>query len=358
MKLGIIGLGMRMTHMLNKAFRPNAEDLRVVGVIEPNPERIKEALTPEEQSEVGVYDTVESLVAGARPDALLIGTRCNLHARYACEAAATGLPIYLEKPIATSMQQALDIAAAFKKSTSPVVVSFPLRTSTMFQEVNALVQSRDFGRPEHILAVNYVPYGNVYFDMWYRDYSITQGLFLQKATHDFDYLSVLAGAPIVRVAAMLSQGRVFRDSTTRPKDAATDEETAVYYDDIGTPETGMNEDSSSALLEFANGVKGVYTQVFFSKGAAETRGATLSNYRGTVSFDWYRNTIRHVPHLGGEARQWEVGEAGNHFGGDDVLARNFFEVIKGQAASLCPIETGLQSVFACLAAKESAATGR
>ena len=33
-------------------------------------------------------------------------------------------------------------------------------------------------------------------------FEITQGLFMQKATHDFDYMSYLVGSPIVRVAAM------------------------------------------------------------------------------------------------------------------------------------------------------------
>ena len=30
------------------------------------------------------------------------------------------------------------------------------------------------GRLEHVLAVNYVPYGKVYFESWYRDSRITR----------------------------------------------------------------------------------------------------------------------------------------------------------------------------------------
>lgn len=347
-----------MTHMLNNAIRPHASDLRVVGLIEPDQRRAKEALTVDEQRSATFHDTVESLIAGSKPDAIVIGTRCDLHAHYAGEAAASGLPIFLEKPVATTMSQALDLAAAFEKSTSDVVVSFPLRASAMFREVLGLTRSRDFGRPEHILGVNYVPYGNVYFDSWYRDYHTTQGLFLQKATHDFDYLAELAGAPIVRVASMISQGRVFRDRTAEATDAPADSEGAAYFEGVGTPETGMNEDSSSALLEFGNGVKGVYTQVFFSKRDAAARGATLSNLRGTVTFDWYQNTIRHVPHFEGETRQWSAEETGGHFGGDAVLGRNFVEVVRGEAESISTLEKGLQSVFACLAAKQSAETGQ
>ena len=41
-----------------------------------------------------------------------------------------------------------------------------------------------------------------------------------------------------------------------------------------------------------------------------------------------------------------------------MLAENFIAVIKGEARSASPIAAGLRSVYTCLAAKESAATGR
>ena len=58
----------------------------------------------------------------------------------------------------------------------------------------------------------------------------------------------------------------------------------------------MNEDCSSSLLEFGSGAHGVYSQVFFSRREAASRGAILSGYRGTLDFDWYRNELRVVHH--------------------------------------------------------------
>jgi predicted dehydrogenase len=221
--------------------------------------------------------------------------------------------------------------------------------------VKARAEAGELGRLEHILGVNYVPYGNVYFDSWYRDYATTQGLFLQKATHDFDYLSYLAGAPIVRVAAMAQHGRVFRDRSLEP---AEGDDTRTYFDGIGTPETGMNEDASSALLEFANCIHGVYTQIFYSKHEAQARGATLSGMRGTLRFDWYQNELRLHSHAEAATVTDRPPEGLNHFGGDGILADNFIDVIRGRAPSASPLSAGLQSVYACLAARESAATGR
>lgn len=355
MKLGIIGLGARMAHMVQNTFKAAHPELRVAGVVDPNESEARKNLPPEDQR-APFFRSLSELVRRAKPDALAIGTRCNLHCFYAMQAAKFDLPLFLEKPIATTMRQAVNLEKAFDGSRCAVVVSFPLRASPLLQRVKGLLGEASVGRVEHLLGVNFVPYGNVYFDGWYRDYTITRGLFLQKATHDFDYLSILAGAPITRVAASMSQGRVYRDTSTR--NGAGNNRCAIYLDHIGTPETGMNEDSSSALLEFANGVKGVYTQVFYSKRDAEARGATISGYNGTISFDWYRNQIRRIQHYEPVTDTITVGEGESHFGGDGVLGRNFMEVVRAGAPSISPIEAGLRSVYACLAAKESAMKSR
>jgi len=48
----------------------------------------------------------------------------------------------------------------------------------------------------------------------------------------------------------------------------------------------------------------------------------------------------------------------SHFGGDTELSLDFVGLIRGTCKSRTPIEAGIQSVYACLAARESALTGR
>ena len=81
------------------------------------------------------------------------------------------------------MAQAEALEAAFESSRSEVVVSFPLRVSPLCEMTRDMLADGAVGDPNHILAVNYVPYGTCYFDSsQYREFDITQGLFLQKAT--------------------------------------------------------------------------------------------------------------------------------------------------------------------------------
>jgi len=237
------------------------------------------------------------------------------------------------------------------------------------------------GDPVHVTAVNYVPYGTVYWEEDYRDFAITQGLFLQKATHDLDYLMFLLASPIVRVAAMASWERVFggdrpaglfcsecddaqsclespENRARHGTDGSREDHRCVFGSDCGSRLTGTNEDCSSALLEFASGAHGVYTQVFYTRRDAAARGATVSGYLGTVSFDWYTNELTRVRHHAPFSATEHAGEGASHFGGDIELAHDFIGLIRGTQESRTPIDTGLRSVYACLAAKESAERGR
>ncbi|MHB9130599.1 MAG: Gfo/Idh/MocA family protein [Armatimonadota bacterium] len=376
-RLGVVGFGGRVSGVINNEMRALDPEVHVVGIVDPNEEAARARLAECDRDGVTFYPSLPEMVSKGKLDALVIGTRCNLHTPYAIEAAQYDLPLFLEKPVSTSMEQAVALEKAFENSRCQVVVSFPLRVSSLCEFARQLVEEGAVGTTEHILAVNYVPYGTCYFDAFYRDYSVTQGLFLQKATHDFDYMSYLMGANITKVAAMASWGRVFGGNKRAGLSCAQCEEAdsclesplnrarngsagfvhndhpCLFSEEIGTPETGMNEDSSSALVEFSSGAKGVYTQVFYTRRDGGMRGATVSGYHGTVGFDWYTGQIKRVRHHQPFSDTSKASEGMGHFGGDRGLADNFLGLIAGKVTSKTPIQTGIQSVYTCLAAKES-----
>ena len=382
LRLGVIGYGRRIHGLVQGPFRELEPDLRLVGLVDPNEQgvraRIGAAGYPDPTA-VRFYDDVPAMLRHARLDAVAIGTRCNLHTPYATELAGTGLPLFLEKPVAISMEQAVALERAYENATSPVVVSFPLRVSPLCELAREYLSAGAVGEAVHVSAVNYVPYGAVYWEQPYRDYDITGGLFLQKATHDFDYLMYLLGQPITRVAAMATRGRVFGGDKPAGLRCSHCDETetcpespqnrhrngnggdladhpCVFSVDSGSG-LRRNEDCSSALLEFADGSHGVYTQVFFARRDAGCRGATVSGYRGTVRFDWYTGELQRIRHHAPFSATERASGGAAHFGGDLELARNFFAVVRSGAASRTPIAAGIQSAYACLAARASAASG-
>jgi predicted dehydrogenase len=379
-KLGVIGHGGRVSSFIRNCLRPESrEEVRVAGIVDPDEAGARSRLD-EQDRDVRFYPNLDDLVRRGGVDALMVGTRCNLHADIAIQAAKYDLPLFLEKPVAISMEQAVALERAFDGSRCEVLVSFPLRVSPLCELARTKLAAGAVGTPAHVLAVNYVPYATAYWEVEYRNYAITGGLFLQKATHDLDYLSYLLDSPITRVAATAHYSGMFGGD--KPADlrcsACAEQETCLespqnrrrngsggtltdhrclFSVACGTPETGTNEDTSSALLEFASGVHGVYTQVFFTRRDAAARGAVVSGYHGTLDFDWYRNDLKHVRHHQPFTDHVKAGSGMSHFGGDAVLGRNFVDMIRGRAKSRAPIQAGLASVYACLAARESARTG-
>lgn len=376
-RLGVIGCGRRIRDVL-ACVEALGRGARVVAVVDPNGEALRGAF-PEELGGAALYDDVAGMIDRAGLDGVLIGTRCGTHAPLAVEVMARGLPLFLEKPVATSWEQLAALRAAGERSTAPVVVSFPLRVSPICEAARDLIAGGAIGTVEHVQAVNNVPgYAAVYYHGWMREEAETGGLWLQKATHDFDYLNALIGQRPTAICAMESK-TVFRGE--RPaglRCADCDEEdvcpesprnlyerqgltSTAPTDDWGCSfgvDTG-NHDSASALIRYASGLHAVYSQNFYSRRGAVARGATLIGYRGTIRFDWYRGELTVDQHHSGKTERYLFGAEGEggHHGGDEGLARDFLDIVEGTGPGRAPLAAGLLSAQMCLLARESCRTG-
>lgn len=376
-RLGVIGYGRRSRVVLDAIARvdPSA---RVVAVVDPRAGAIRDA-DPNALRDVSWHEDAHRMLAEVPLDGVLIGTRCSSHTPLAIQVLDRDLPLFLEKPVATDWDQLLALHAASQRSSSPVVVSFPLRISPLCQLARALVDDGAVGTIEHVQAVNNVPaYAAGYYHEWMRDEGETGGLWLQKATHDFDYLNFLIGQAPVQLCAMESK-TVFTgdmpaglrcvdcvlqdecpespvnqfDRQGRSRPAQADTWLCAFGVDTG------NHDSASAIIRYASGLHAVYTQNFYTRYGATARGATLIGYRGTVAFDWYRDELTvHAHHSGKtERHRPDTGEARGHHGGDDELARDFLAAINGEGVNRAPLAAGLLSAQMCLLARESCRTG-
>ena len=205
LRLGVIGLGRRAASLL-PVFRGVYAGLTVGAVADPDRDSARERLRGAELLErhTAFFTDVDELLDHAGDlDALMIGTRCNIHTPMAVKAAATGLPLYLEKPVAVSYEQIAALRDAYRGREKSVVVSFPMRMTPLFRAVMEVVESGRLGAVNQVQAFNYVPYGGTYYSLpTYRDVNVTGGMWLQKATHDFDYLNTLLGTPTAVSAVM------------------------------------------------------------------------------------------------------------------------------------------------------------
>ena len=378
LNLGVIGLGGRAASLLG-VFRRVHSGLRVAAVADPDREGARQRLRGAElpERDTAFFAETDELLGNAGDlDALMIGTRCNIHTPLAVEAARTGLPLYLEKPVAISYEQIVALRDAYRGREKSVVVSFPMRVTPLFRAVMEVVESGRLGVVNQVQAVNYVPYGGVYYAReTYRDFDVTGGMWLQKATHDFDYLNALLGVPTA-VSAVMNRKAYGGDMPHDLRCSACDlactclesPEGVVRRGDDGGVGTGDHlcvfgegiklQDAGAALLAYEDGTHASYTQNFLSRRSAGSRGATITGYQATLSFDWFKGTVTVIDHHRDRVDNITVRATTGHLGGDEVLARNFVDVCLGRDESRTDLASGLLSAAMCLAARESAHTQR
>ncbi len=376
LRVGIIGYGRRIAHMA-KALAMWEIPYRVTAVADPRWADIQ-AEQDAFLADARFYATADELLAAEADqlDGVMIGTRCLHHTEMACKVAATGLPLFLEKPVALSFAQVQQLDATFASYSAPTVVSFPLRLSPVLQKVKEIVDSGQIGTVENLVAWCNVPYGSGYFRSWHRNYDQNGGLFLQKATHDLDYVNYLLGQKPAWISALNAQ-RVYggdmpfdlqckdcdlRESCTespfvRFRDGF-ESETVRYLDRGGYCVFSKDiriEDMGSCLIEYEQGPQVSYTQNFFTRYQASQRGARLYGYKGTIEFDWYRNQIKLFSHRSPTVNTIDFTGDMPHFGGDRELCYDFLMAMRDQQPSRSAIEAGIWSALTCLWAREAAA---
>lgn len=375
MNIGVIGYGTRANRVFGM-IQEHDRNIKLKAITDIRVEQVKETLKENEinTNSTAFYNNADEMLDAERLDGVLIGTRCSLHTHMALKVLKRNLPLFLEKPVATNMDDLLRLKAAGEISKSSVVVSFPLRATPLVKLVKEIIDSGKLGKIEHVQAINNVPYGGVYYHRWYRDEKETGGLFLQKATHDLDYINYLLGLRPITICAMKSK-QIFKgnrpaelyckdcdENNTCPeglikrplsKNEKADSTMCCFAKDTG------NEDSGSAIIKYETGMHVSYSQNFFARRSAALRGARLLGYKGTLEFDWVKNELKIFMHNATGVETHSIDKAsliGVHDGGDYVLTKNFIQVIKGEEESVAPLEAGLLSTLMCLKARESAET--
>ena len=365
LKIGVIGYGNRINGIVTKLI--NTGKVSLTAVTDIDNLTVKEKYLSESEN-VTYYDDAKKMLDTEKLDGVLIGTRCSTHTKFTKLVSKYNIPLFLEKPVCTNYED-LKVLENIDNMEENCVVSFPLRVSALLEYVKEIIDTGKIGEITHIEAYNNVNYGRGYYHKWYRDENETGGLFLQKTTHDIDYINyLLGGLKPVCVTAMKSK-QVFKGDKAeglKCKDCAEFEacpespKNVLKNGDgfiIGeyccfSKDTG-NEDSGSMIVEYENGMHVVYTQDFVVRNKAGNRGARIVGYKGTIDFDWTTNEVTIYHHLRNITETHTLSANGSHYGGDMVLCENFISVMEGKEVSKAPLSAGILSAKICLAAKKS-----
>lgn len=200
--VAILGGGfMGSAHAAN--YKALGDRVRVKTVASRSPERAAKVADI-----VGAAVTTDLAAAIADPevDAIDICLPTPLHRAYTEQALAAGKAVFLEKPIALTVEDAEAIGAAAAASDAVFMVGMVLRFWPEYVELQRLVAEGRLGRPLAASALRLSPPAD--WNDWMADRSLSGGTPVDLMIHDLDQMNWLLGAPRSVYASEPTPGHV------------------------------------------------------------------------------------------------------------------------------------------------------
>ncbi len=136
---------------------------------------------------------LEATLADSEIDAVDVCLPTQLHREVAERAFATGKDVFLEKPIALSLEDADAILRAAEASGRELAVGLVLRFFPEYVEIQRRVAAGELGRPREASAYRLSFPAD--WNEWMRDPAQSGGVPVDLMVHDFDQLNALLGLP-------------------------------------------------------------------------------------------------------------------------------------------------------------------
>lgn len=156
------------------------------------------------QQELGVplpfYPDFRTMIDTEKPDTLFVCVPPYVHQGEAEYAAEKGVHLFLEKPLALSLERADSICTAAAKTGIITQVDFHHRFHPVVQEMKAALEARTAGRP--LLMQSRFFCNSLHAD-WWRNKELSGGQLLEQVIHLFDLVLYFLG-PIRQLHAFRS----------------------------------------------------------------------------------------------------------------------------------------------------------
>lgn len=314
-KIAFVGTGGIANHHLNSL--SEVEGAQTVALCD-----VVEARAAEAAGKYGgeVYTDYRRMIDGVDMDALYVCVPPFAHSDAEILAAQKGVHLFVEKPVVIKVETGLKILEAIEKAGVMSSVGYGMRYRPVTQATRAFVSGRE------IAMISANRWGNIAGDEnhWWRVYEKSGGQLLEMATHQLDAMRWCAG-DIKEVYARYAQ-RATRD-----------------LPNVTVP------DVQAVVMEFASGAVGT-----ISTSCALNKGGYVMNMH-IILKDMLLEVGRELKITPDGAA--EVGPVPESVPGIDQA---FVTAVQTDDAShiLCDYREGLKSAAACIAANESAASGK
>lgn len=257
------------------------------------------------------------------------------HEEIGVAALEAGKAVYLEKPLAISIESCDRLLETAKRTGNRLFVGHNMRYFPVVLKMKEVIDSGLIGEVQAGWCRHFINYGgDAYFRDWHSEQKNTCGLLLQKGAHDIDVMHFIMGSRTRRVVGMgmLSvYNRCERRTTDEYGDATFRDEQYPPLECTGFAKDIDVEDHNMIMMQLASGAQASYMQCHYTPDAE--RNYTFIGTRGRVenigdSGDcevhvWTQRGPRKTPDIIYHLKP----KSGTHGGADPVIIRNFLDFI-------------------------------
>ncbi len=365
LRIGVVGVGARAD--IAKHFELPRLNSRITAAADPHPNA--ETRLPQRlgRSDIKLTRNVTELIAEGI-DAALVTSPDDTHAKVTCELLRAGIPVYVEKPLATRMDDAIEILRTAYETGTKLYVGHNMRHMDVVRSMRDLIRRGAIGEVKAIWCRHFVGNGgDYYFKDWHATREHATGLLLQKAAHDLDVMHWLADSHTTQVTAM--GGLTLYDRITDRQDRSG-QLLGDWFDMENWPplsQKGLNpvvdvEDISMMLMQMESGLFASYQQCHYTPDywrnytviGTEGRIENFGDYEGGHIKLWNR---RHLYDPEGDARFPIKGDDKGHDDADVLTISEFVSFITdGTPTDTSPLGAWY-AVAAAIAATDSLRNG-
>ncbi len=189
LRIGLIGCGWVNTKHANHLVTL-PDQAQLVGFVDPNPQKAAALAAQLKISDPIITSDHHVLFESGHLDAVFIGLPPHAHRDEMDTAAARGVHIFTEKPIAISPEKAWHMVEVCEKAGITTQVGYMLRFGAAVERLRALIDSGEAG-PGGLVVARY--FCNGLHSAWWRNKAQSGGQVFEQATHLTDLMRYFLG---------------------------------------------------------------------------------------------------------------------------------------------------------------------
>lgn len=355
LRIGVIGCGGR-GKLARHAHKPGEGSRLVAGcdILQKALDEFRE----NHGADVFLCKDYRELIARDDIDAVFVTTPDFWHEEHALAALNAGKHVYLEKPMAITIDGCDRLMSLAREKGLKLYVGHNMRHMSFVQKMKELIDSGRIGEVKAGWCRHFVAYGgDAYFKDWHAERSKGTSLLLQKGAHDIDVLHWLCKGYTKRVVGFGNLS-VYNQITDRHDPSERGDASWHLSNWPPLSQKGMNpiidvEDLSMINMQLDNGVICSYQQCHYAPDGwrnytiigTEGRIENFGDCPGRCVVRLWNRRCDYNPY--GDEQYFIPAVEGGHGGADPAIVDEFVRFVR----------KGGKTTTSAIAARNSVAAG-